>query len=97
MKINGNFNLPDINSTGGQTKTTSGGFDFKKMLVDEVNKINDAEKDSNRLDKALATGDVENLHEAMIAAQKAEITLDYAVAVKNKAVEAYKEIMRIQL
>lgn len=67
------------------------------MLVDEVNKINDAEMETNRLDKALMTGDVENIHEAMIAAQKAEITLDFAVQVKTKAVEAYKEILRIQL
>lgn len=97
MKINGNFDLPEIKRTIGQTQKTAEGFDFKKMLVEEVNKINDAEQESTRLDKALITGEVENIHEAMIAAQKAELTLNYAVQVKSKAVEAYKEILRLQL
>ena len=97
MKINGNFSVPSMNNEIKGTGTQQSGFDFKKMLVDEVNKINDAEMETNRLDKALMTGDVENIHEAMIAAQKAEITLDFAVQVKTKAIEAYKEILRIQL
>lgn len=97
MKINGNFALPEIDKGMKSSPKTTNGFDFKKTLIDEVNKINDAEKESNRLDKALITGEIENIHEAMIAGQKAEITLDYAVQVKNKAVEAYKEILRIQL
>lgn len=97
MKIDGNLNIPAINSGNKAGAVSNNKFDFKKMLLDEVNKVNDAELESNRLDKALITGNAENIHEVMIAAQKAEITLDFSVQVKNKAVEAYKEIMRIQL
>lgn len=97
MKIDGNLNIPAINSGNKAGTLNNEKFDFKKMLVNEVNKINDAEMESNRLDKALITGDADNIHEVMIAAQKAEITLDFSVQVKNKALEAYKEIMRIQL
>ena len=97
MKINGGFEIPSVKGSTGTANISNDKFDFKKMLVNEVNKINDAEQTSNRLDKAIITGDVDNLHDAMIAAQKAEITLDYAVQVKSKALEAYKEIMRIQL
>lgn len=97
MKINGDLNIPSINSGSNISGSTNEKFDFKKMLISEVNKINDAEKISLEYDKALATGDIENLHDAMIAAQKAEITLDFAVQVKNKAIEAYKEILRLQL
>jgi flagellar hook-basal body complex protein FliE len=42
-------------------------------------------------------GGEKNLHEAMIAMEKADITLRFAVQVRNKAIEAYQEIMRIQV
>ena len=45
----------------------------------------------------LITGEVEDLHQVMIAAQKASITLDLTIQVRNKVVEAYQEIMRMQM
>lgn len=97
MKIDGNLKIPALNNGQKAGEVSNEKFDFKKMLMNEVNKINDTEKESGRLTTDLITGKADNIHEVMIAAQKAEITLDLAVQVKSKAVEAYKEIMRIQL
>ncbi|WP_028317409.1 flagellar hook-basal body complex protein FliE [Desulfobulbus elongatus] len=42
-------------------------------------------------------GGEKNLHEAMIAMEKADISIRFAVQVRNKAIEAYQEIMRMQV
>lgn len=66
--------------------------------------LNKAIKGVDRLQKAaeastiaLAVGDVDNLHQVMIDAQKAEIALQYTLQVRNKILDAYQEIMRMQI
>jgi flagellar hook-basal body complex protein FliE len=59
--------------------------------------VDAADKNANIMAEKLATGEVENIHEVFVASQKAELTLNMAIEVKNKVVEAYKEIMRLQL
>ena len=96
--INGLSKLNSIinntNNVKSNTKVT--GNNFSDFLVDALEKVNEAEIESNKLDELLAVGEVENLHEVMIASQKAEIVLNLAVEVRNKLTDAYKEIMRIQ-
>lgn len=72
-------------------------MDFKQFLSDAIDKVDQAEKVSSQYDLMLASGDIDNIHDAMIAAQKAEITLNFAIQVNNKVIDAYKELMRIQL
>jgi len=45
----------------------------------------------------LSSGSVEDVHEAMIAMQKAKLALDFTIQVRNKVIEAYQEIMRMQV
>ncbi len=71
--------------------------DFKDFLISSLEKVNADQNYANEMDEALAVGAVDNLHDVMIASQKAEITLSLAVEVRNKVIEAYKEIMRIQM
>ncbi|BEP29383.1 flagellar hook-basal body complex protein FliE [Helicovermis profundi] len=85
-----NANLSPKNTTNVTTNN------FSNYLLNALDKVNESEIDSNKMDQLLAVGDVENLHEVMIASQKAEVTLDFAVEVRNKIMDAYKEIMRIQ-
>lgn len=72
-------------------------LNFKAFLNEAIDKVNEAEKTSADLDLKLAAGEIENIHDAMIAAQKAEITLNFAMQINNKVIDAYKELMRIQL
>ncbi len=72
-------------------------FSFSSFLSDAIDKVDTAEKVSNTLDDALAMGKLENVHDAMIAAQKAEITLNLALEVRAQVLDAYREIMRIQV
>ncbi|MCT4633772.1 MAG: flagellar hook-basal body complex protein FliE [Firmicutes bacterium] len=73
------------------------GADFKDFLVDAIDKVNQAQIESVEMDNKLAVGETDNLHDVMIAAQKADLMLNFAVQVNNKVLSAYKEIMRLQI
>lgn len=70
---------------------------FGDVLNNAINSVDQTEKESINMMQKLATGEVDNIHEVFLATQKAELTLNMALEVKNKVVEAYKEIMRLQL
>lgn len=70
---------------------------FASTLKDAISKINEQQIQSDALTNKLITGGDVELHEVMIAAQKATITLNAAIEIRNKAVEAYQEMMRMQI
>ncbi|SDG97780.1 flagellar hook-basal body complex protein FliE [Alteribacillus persepolensis] len=70
---------------------------FKNALNDALNEVNKAQHASNEMTSKLAAGDVEDLHEVMVTAEKASVTLQTTIEIRNKAQEAYREIMRMQV
>ncbi len=70
---------------------------FSKLLGDALNNVNKLQLDSREQKNLLAIGEMDNLHDVTIMAEKAEIALQVTMSMKNKIVEAYKEIMRIQI
>lgn len=70
---------------------------FGELLSNAIGQVDSAEKVSQEYDMLVATGEVDNLHDAMIAAQKAEITLNFALEIRSQVLDAYKELMRIQV
>ncbi|MBK9292859.1 MAG: flagellar hook-basal body complex protein FliE [Oligoflexia bacterium] len=70
---------------------------FASSLKEAVNAVNTAQKDADRKMQELATGKSNNIHETMIAAEKADISLRLMVQVRNKVIEAYHEIMKMQV
>jgi flagellar hook-basal body complex protein FliE len=59
--------------------------------------VNEAQLKSDIETKKLISGKTENLHNVMIAAEKASVALHTAVEIRNKAIEAYQEVMRMQV
>ena len=57
-----------------------------------LNAVNDAKLHSERLEEDLAMGGPTSIHEAMIAAEKAELSLQMAVQIRNRILNAYSEI-----
>jgi len=90
---------PSVNSlaVGGldTTKVTpTGGSDFSAMLKSAVDNVNGLQKHSKELQTAVEMGDRSvSISDAMIASQKSSIAFSATVEVRNKFVEAYKEIM----
>ncbi len=70
---------------------------FASVLKESINQVNEAQVTSDKLTEKLATGQDVDLHEVMIASQKASITLQATLEIRNKAIEAYQEMMRMQV
>ncbi|MFQ5736017.1 MAG: flagellar hook-basal body complex protein FliE [Thermodesulfobacteriota bacterium] len=76
---------------------SNGGDTFGTVLKDSLEKVNGLQKDANKAIEGLATGEVANVHDTMIAIEKANISFNLMVQVRNKLVQAYEEIMRTQV
>lgn len=70
---------------------------FKENLVSSINEVNDLQHNAHNSMEEIATGKSNNLHETMIAIQKAEISFKMMMQVRNKIMDAYQEIMRMQV
>lgn len=70
---------------------------FTRVLGDMVNQVNDLQIKADTAVQKLATGESKGLHEVMIAMEKSSISFQFLSQVRNKAVEAYHEIMRMQV
>lgn len=76
-------------------KPAAGGF--VESLNSAIAEVNKAQIESDRAVEQLHSGEAKNLHEVMISMEKADISLRLMVQMRNKAVEAYQEIMRMQV
>ena len=70
---------------------------FANMLKDAVYKVNEAQVQSQQATMKLATGEIEDISQVTIAAEKAAINLQLAIQVRNKVLETYQEVMRMQM
>lgn len=70
---------------------------FGELLQESLRKLNDLQQEADAQALALALGQTDNLHEVMIAGERAQLALHLAIAVRNKIVEAYQEISRMQI
>ena len=68
---------------------------FGKLMEEMVGKVNDLQVNADQSIQSLATGQGKGLHEVMLAVEKASISFQMLTQVRNKAVEAYQEIMRM--
>ena len=85
------------NPSASKVKEQQDGDGFSKVLNKTLNSLNTSMQESDALVKGLVTGQHANIHETMIAMEKAGIQLRLVTKLQNKVIEAYKEIMRMQL
>ena len=85
--------FPEMNKVSS-TSTAEGAGKFFSELV---SKVNDIQTKSDKSVQALASGENKNLHEVMISVEKASISFQFMSQVRNKALEAYQEVMRMQV
>ncbi len=70
---------------------------FTKLLKDSIYELNHSQKMAERAMADVATGQVKDLHQVALTIDKAEITMKTMLEIRNKALNAYKEITRIQM
>jgi flagellar hook-basal body complex protein FliE len=87
--------LPNtIKNTQGTEKTDGS---FTGVLKHAINTINQAQIEADQAVQELATGNEKDIHQTMIALEKAEVSFQLMMQVRNKIVSAYEEIMRMQI
>ncbi|WP_243289879.1 flagellar hook-basal body complex protein FliE [Bacillus sp. FJAT-47783] len=70
---------------------------FSTILKQTLNTVNDAQLNADNMTNDFVSGKPVELHNVMIASEKANILLHTTIEVRNKAVEAYQEMMRMQV
>ncbi len=86
-------NLNQLNPTS--QKKSEG--DFADILKNAIEKVNQIQKNAEQMSADFALGKISNIHEVIIEAEKATIALRLTNEVRNRIVQAYQEIMRMQL
>jgi len=85
--------LPASTATSATEASDTG---FASALTGAVNNLQQLQSTSNSLAIQAVTGDLDDIHTATIASSRAAVTLELVAAVRNKGVEAFNDIMRMQ-
>ncbi|MBP1300465.1 MULTISPECIES: flagellar hook-basal body complex protein FliE [unclassified Curtobacterium] len=80
----------------GAVQPTTGGDGFAASLGNAVDGLQQLQSDSKTLALKAVTGNLDDIHDATIASTRAQVTLELVTAVRNKGVDAFNEIMRMQ-
>ena len=89
--------VPSSVSSTGAAKVTGSGSEFGSMVLDGLDRLEQVQDKTDQLAVKAATGDLTSIHDYTIASTEASVTTQLTVAVRNKAVEAFTEIMRMQV
>jgi flagellar hook-basal body complex protein FliE len=76
--------------------TGAGSTPFADLFADSIGQVNQLETQAHNAVSGLMTGSGVDVHQAMIATQKASMAFELALAVRNKAVQAYQQVMSLQ-
>lgn len=88
------FNLTNTEGTKSSENIETSFGEYLKNAINDVGKL---ESDAKVATGKLATGEIDDIHSVMIAVEKSEIALQFTMAVRNKIMDAYNEIMRMQV
>ena len=69
---------------------------FSELLTDAVGQVDQLESQAHAAVAGLMSGSGVDVHQAMIATQKASMAFELALAVRNKAVQAYQQVIGMQ-
>lgn len=73
------------------------GKSFGQLLNDQIEQVNDLQLQADRAAKELTAGRNKNIHETMLMMEKADMNFRLAMQVRNKIIDAYREVMRMQV
>ena len=87
----------EVEERGTVSATAGSRESFGATIRDAVQQVNNLQSQADALAQKLAVGDPVDTHEVMLAMQKASLALQLTIQVRNKVIEAYQEIMRMQV
>ncbi|MER3522564.1 MAG: flagellar hook-basal body complex protein FliE [Ignavibacteria bacterium] len=92
--------LPELGGAGRRNvekllKETN--ISFSETLNQAVRDVNALQGEAGKAIERMVSGEATDLHEVMIAVEKAKTSFELLMEIRNKAIDAYKEIMRMQV
>lgn len=87
----------DPTPLSGAVSKTDGASAFSELFEQAVNRVNQYQQTADTAVQRFLTGEDEDLHRVAMATQKAEVSFELFLQMKNKAVQAYQEMMRLQV
>jgi flagellar hook-basal body complex protein FliE len=93
--------LTALSGAGAGTSATSAGAGaaatpFSDLMTDAIGQVNQLDNQARSAVEGLMSGSGVDVHQAMIATQKASMAFELALAVRNKAVQAYQQVVGMQ-
>lgn len=86
-----------IGSGNGKSDTENDKVDFGGILEKQLSAVNNKQIDAQETSKQFVEGDDIDVHQVMLSTQEAKLSLELAIQVRNKLVEAYQELNKMQL
>jgi flagellar hook-basal body complex protein FliE len=82
---------------GGGAAGTGGDLAFGDLLKQALQEVNQVSAQADEQARNLMTGESADMHTAMLAVQKADLSFQMMMAVRSKLIDAYREVMRMQM
>lgn len=98
MEINRiNSKFIGLSSLDSEKSNDNGIESFKSLLNDKLNEVNQLQVDSENATEDFINGKDIDIHQVMLSAEEAKLSIETAVQIRNKIVEAYQQINSMQL
>ena len=91
-----NFHKAEQTIKGASAAKTEKADPFADTLKHSLTKVNEVQMQKNAMIESFASGETQNVHELMISLQKAGLAMSMTAAMRNKVLEAYRELARMQ-
>ena len=88
--------IPTVPGASDASKT-NGGIGFGQVLSQALDSVNQLQTKASEAGDLLAAGKIDDLHSVMIEGERANVALQFTLQVRNKILDAYNEIMRMQI
>jgi flagellar hook-basal body complex protein FliE len=92
-----NSTSPLIKNKLDEIKVVNQGPGFGEVLQNAIQEVSELQNQAGQATQQVMTGEIKDIHSAMIAVQKADISFQMMMQVRNKIVSAYQEIMKMQV
>jgi flagellar hook-basal body complex protein FliE len=98
------LNLPSLPSASGTAGSAAsagqngaGGASFGDLLQQALQEVNDTQSGAEQEARNLMSGNTTDMHTAILAVQKADVSFQMMMAVRSKLVDAYRAVMQMQM
>lgn len=95
--VTGNTSSLDLYDDNNGTNNVNGVSDFGNLLKNKLDEVNNDQVKADNSIQSFISGDKTDIHNVMLDSEQAKMSLELAVQMRNKLVEAYQELNRTQL